>query len=76
MFSVGFSYFLDLGNYSGRESLRNGPTGVSGLLRPGIQIVPVQSRSRPAALRSEESGGSAFLTLLTFLTLLAFLSFP
>ena len=30
-FSLGFSYFLYLGIHSSKESLRNGPAGVSGL---------------------------------------------
>ena len=37
-FSLGFSYFLDLSFHFGNKSLRNGPAGVSGLLRPEIQV--------------------------------------
>ena len=76
MFSLGFSYFLDLSFHFGNKSLRNSPTGVSGLLRPEIQIAPVQSPTRPAGLRSGESGGLTLLALLAFLALLVFLSFP
>ena len=37
-FSLGFSYFPDFGVHSGKESLRNGFTGVWGLLQPDLQV--------------------------------------